>query len=126
MLPRTRADLLATVICLGFNHHHKTAPKTWDNPPHEPQSIDADEPFDTGDYNPEGKRVWSWLILCDDGNPPPHLTATCYDGSSLAAARLLFSAACPPPPFPKYINSLVLLRASLPAPPPTLAPLQER
>ena len=66
--------MLATVICLGFNHHHKTSPQSWDNPPRPPlQPADVDEPFDAGDYNPEGKRVWSWLILCDDGkHPPPH------------------------------------------------------
>ncbi|KAF8252630.1 hypothetical protein K440DRAFT_631497 [Wilcoxina mikolae CBS 423.85] len=55
-------------ICLGFNNHHKTSPETWDPKP-EPPKLDDDEEevFDTGDYNPEGKRVWSWLILCDDG-----------------------------------------------------------
>ncbi|KAF8538530.1 hypothetical protein BDD12DRAFT_841972 [Trichophaea hybrida] len=55
-------------ICLGFNNHHKTSPESWDPKP-EPPKLDDDEEevFDTGDYNPEGKRVWSWLILCDDG-----------------------------------------------------------
>ncbi|CCX12232.1 Similar to hypothetical protein [Tuber melanosporum Mel28]; acc. no. XP_002839811 [Pyronema omphalodes CBS 100304] len=50
-------------ICLGFNHHHKTSPETWDRADH---PGNENEPFGR-DYNPEGKRVWSWLILCDDG-----------------------------------------------------------
>jgi len=59
------------VICLGFNNHHKTSPETWDHNPKSPKLDDEEEDeevFDTGDYNPEGKRVWSWLILCDDGS----------------------------------------------------------
>ncbi|KAA8913534.1 hypothetical protein FN846DRAFT_897178 [Sphaerosporella brunnea] len=55
-------------ICVGCNHHHKTSRETWDDKP-KPSSFDEDgeELFDTGDYNPEGKRLWSWLTLCDDG-----------------------------------------------------------
>lgn len=52
--------------CIGFNHHHKISPATVDQPP--PEFEEHEEPdFDTGDYDPEGRRVWSWLILCDDG-----------------------------------------------------------
>jgi Mg2+ and Co2+ transporter CorA len=59
---------LVIVICVGCNHHHKTSRETWDSKP-KAHHLDEDkeEPFDTGDYNPEGKRLWSWLVLCDDG-----------------------------------------------------------
>lgn len=68
-------NMCAVVICIGFNHHHKTSPETWDRKQKSGEELDEDgeEPFDTGDYNPEGKRLWSWLVLCDDGicSPSP-------------------------------------------------------
>ena len=80
----------AAVICIGFNHHHSsTSPASWNNKPRPPRAApdgDAeltgnedeadedeapeDQPFDTGEYNPDGRRVWSWLVLCDDGTFP--------------------------------------------------------
>jgi Mg2+ and Co2+ transporter CorA len=35
--------------------------------PEQVLELDEDQPFDTGNYQPEGKRLWSWLVLCDDG-----------------------------------------------------------
>jgi Mg2+ and Co2+ transporter CorA len=69
ILSLERSLLNLIVICVGCNHHHKTSPETWDNKPITPcpEEEGEDSPFDTGDYNPEGKRLWSWLILCDDG-----------------------------------------------------------
>ncbi|KAI5795126.1 hypothetical protein EDC01DRAFT_654181 [Geopyxis carbonaria] len=67
-------------ICTGFNHLHivpteqeAAAAAAADGPDgvqaagNDSEEDDEEEEFDTGDYNPEGRRIWSWLILCDDG-----------------------------------------------------------
>jgi len=77
------ALIRAVVICIGFNHHHKTSPETWDRKQKSAEELeeDGDEPFDTGDYNPEGKRLWSWLVLCDDGiRLPPACSSPQFRG----------------------------------------------
>jgi len=54
-------------ICVGFNHLHKVPSTSTNRQPEQVLELNQDQPFDTGNYEPEGKRLWSWLILCDDG-----------------------------------------------------------
>ena len=79
VIPRweIRLSLMAAYICTGFNHLHQVPnaqKETSDlSSKHLSESDDSDaeidepENFDKGNYAPEGRRVWSWLILCDDG-----------------------------------------------------------
>lgn len=66
-------------ICTGFNHLHQVpnAKKETSNllskniaddtDSDSDSDVDERRDFDKGDYAPEGRRLWSWLILCDDG-----------------------------------------------------------
>lgn len=47
-----------TVVCLGYNSLHNVRTK----PPEDEHNDEADRKRDV----PHGKRVWNWLLLCED------------------------------------------------------------
>lgn len=64
-------------MCIGFNSLHQVplAPEL-DEPRNDDESDyeaewsgdeDGEREMDKGQNYPQGKRLWSWLVLCDDG-----------------------------------------------------------
>jgi hypothetical protein len=62
-------------MCIGFNSLHQVH----DEKKHEDESDyeyewegdeDGEKSMDKGENYPQGKRLWSWLVLCDDGIMP--------------------------------------------------------
>lgn len=64
-------------MCIGFNSLHQalappvpTEPKSEDESDYEDEwsgDEDGEKAMDKGENNPQGIRLWSWLVLCDDG-----------------------------------------------------------
>lgn len=51
-------------VCIGMNNLHNVETPTLS---YESPCSDVEDDFDDADYDPEGKRLWCWLVLCDDG-----------------------------------------------------------
>lgn len=64
-------------MCIGFNSLHQALPApgsaepgTEDEPDYEDEwseDKDREEAVDEDENYPHGIRLWSWLVLCDDG-----------------------------------------------------------
>lgn len=67
--------LISAVMCIGFNSLHEIPPE--ENPPRGEDDSeyeaewsgdeDGEALMDKGQNYPQGKRLWTWLIICDDG-----------------------------------------------------------
>lgn len=64
-------------MCIGFNSLHQTLapsgsaePNIEEEPDYEDEwsgDEDGKKAMDKGENYPQGIRLWSWLVLCDDG-----------------------------------------------------------
>lgn len=62
-------------MCIGFNSLHQVQPEPGEQRNEDEDDYenewsgdeDGERSMDKGENYPQGKRLWSWLVLCDDG-----------------------------------------------------------